>query len=151
MTITLYMKLAIAAAIIAALWGLHHYIDKGGYDRAKNEDETMRKEAVIKQQEENQRITLAYAKKLTEAMENEQHYQTVIADAVNRAERVRVHFDPRAMSGATGTASDRDEASRILSERMDALFGVLQARATDLFTECEEVNKQAIRNNSLHE
>ena len=113
--------------------------------------DNLRKTAVIKQQEENQRITLAYAKKLTEALENEQRYQTVIADAVNRAERVRVHFDPRTMPGATGTTSDRDEASRLLSERLDALFGSLQARATDLFTECEEVNKQAIRNNSLHE
>ena len=112
--------------------------------------DNLRKEAVIKQQEENQRITLAYAKKLTEALENEQLYQTVIADAVNRAERVRVHFDPRPLPGATGTTSDRDEASRVFFERMDALFGSLQARATDLFTECEQVNKQAIRNNSLH-
>ena len=112
--------------------------------------DNLRKTAVIKQQEENQRITLAYAKKLTEAMQNEELLQTVISNAEYRAGRMQVHFPGSPMPGTAETAADRDEASRLLSERLDALFGSLQARATDLFTECEEVNKQAIRNNSLH-
>ena len=46
---TLYLKLAIAAAILAALWGLHHYIDKGGYDRRVAEENA----AIIKATKEN--------------------------------------------------------------------------------------------------
>lgn len=143
-------KLVAGLFIILAVLASYAATFKYGRHVEFLKQENIRKEAVIKQQEDNQRITLAYAKKLTEALENEQRYQTVIADAVNRAERLRVHFDPSTLPGATGTASDRDKASRVFSERMDALFGSLQARATDLFTECEEVNKQAIRSNSLH-
>ena len=111
--------------------------------------ENIRKEAVIKQQEENQKITLAYAQKLTEGMVQYEKDQVVIAAARDRIRRLQVSFPTCPVPSTTGSPSNPDEAGRVLSDRMGVLFAELQTRTSGLIEQCDQINAQAIMVNSI--
>ena len=111
--------------------------------------DNLRKTAVIKQQEENQRITLAYAKKLTEGMVQYEKDQVVIAAARDRIRRLQINFPACPVPSTTGSPSNPDEANRVLSDRMGVLFAELQTRTSGLIEQCDQINAQAIMVNSI--
>jgi len=146
---TLYLKLTVVAALIAALYGAHHYIDKGGYNRANKENAAARNEAIIKQQDENLAITLAYAKKLTEGMVQHEKDKTIIAAARTAAGRVQVSFPTCPVSTITGTAEDSNESGRLATERVGIAFDRFRQGAEQLLADCAKLNSDAILSNSL--
>jgi hypothetical protein len=64
---SLYAKLAAAAvlllALLAAGWKIHHFIDKGGYDRAKAEDVAAAEAMRVLQQEGIDNVSSTFAAK----------------------------------------------------------------------------------------
>ncbi len=142
-------KLMAGLILVLALFGSYFAAYKYGRHAEFLIQDGIRKDAIIKQQEENQKITLAYAQKLTEGMVQYEKDQVVIAAARDRIRRLQVSFPTCPVPSTTGSPSNPDEATRVLPDRMGVLFAELQSRTSGLIEQCDQINSQAIMVNSL--
>jgi len=97
-------------------------------------------------QVESQRDALiSYANRVKEVLANDDKNTVTINTLTAKLARMRVHIPTSSCTAST----DTDEASRLLSIRVDESFGTLQLRAGELFLEADELNKSAIRSNGI--
>jgi len=93
----------------------------------------------------------AYQKKLTDQIEKskkaeEQHDkdQSTINNLSHELNRMRVHLPT-----VSTKTSDKDVSCRAFSRKVDEEFGRLQESATVLFSQCDQLNIDAIRSNAI--
>jgi hypothetical protein len=142
MIIPLWLRAAVAAAILAALvglaWFIHHTIWKSGYDAHKQEVMEAEKEAIAKRLAENADLAMAQEAervKLQKGFENEiKSMRTRIANA----DRLRI---PSNCGGPAGTTEGKtasgsdggDTGTRMVSEATQRDFDALEERVEEVF------------------
>lgn len=87
---------------------------------------------------------IAYANEVKKGVEQNDKDKITIANLRNDVSKLRnsVRFPI--------CSKDSDEAGRVLSDRVDALFGELQERVGRLAEEADQLNADAIRANTLN-
>ena len=122
---------AIIAALVLAIG-----IGSGGYLKGRHDEAA---DAIEKQRDG----LLAYAERIKQGVEQNDKDRAVIDKLHNDVERLRntIHI-PTCTQGT-------NEAGRIFSASVDRLFGQFQERIGGLIQECDDLNADAIRANSL--
>ena len=120
----------IASLVLAISIGVGIYL-KGRHDEAADSIESQRNGL------------LAYAERIKQGVEQNDKDRAVIDKLHNDVERLRntVHIPT--------CTQDTNEAGRLLSVEVDRLFGEFQERIGGLVQECDQLNADAIRANSL--
>ena len=120
----------IASLVLAISIGVGIYL-KGRHDEAADSIESQRNGL------------LAYAERIKQGVEQNDKDRAVIDKLHNDVERLRntIHI-PTCTQGT-------NEAGRLLSVEVDRLFGEFQERIGGLVQECDQLNADAIRANSL--
>jgi len=124
------------------IWYLYH----AGYQAGKSEVQVQWDADKIKRDEAEKNTLLAYANRIKEAEVQHDQDQAVIDRLHDDAGRVRIHLPtcPQANSDQNGEA-------RALSGRVDQVFADFTTRVGRLIQECDELNINAIRLNSVLE
>ena len=111
----------------------------------------VQQKAVIIQQAQNQALLQAEIDKRTKA-ENDNVTNQAIIDSlsshINSLPNIHIPVSRCAVSGNSTAGAGADEASRILSDRVDGLVKQFQDGTTSLIQQCSEINKDAIRLNA---
>ena len=131
---TIWLRLAAVAAVIAALWGGYYLIEKHGYDRC-----------LVETQAANLKLAIAYADRIVKAEGERDANQKTIDRLVIESRSLHIHFP------VCPTAGDQnpDGTAGLLSKRVDESFRNLQERGTVLFERCEALNADAIKVNAV--
>lgn len=129
----IYVRIAAVLTVVAALTLLYNVIYQRGYDRAQTEYENRERLALI-----------SYAKRITDAGEQNEEYQLIINRLANK--RVRVTFP---VCPVAKTSTNQDGNSRILPNRIDEEFGRFQSRVEELINRCSQLNIDAIKLNAI--
>jgi len=136
-----------AAAFLAALWQAHNF----GYDRCQAQWDAARAraaQAVIAEQNDRLADQARRAHTIQLAQDIHDHDQATVNHLAADLRSLQLHIPTLCNLPARGvTTADSDQASRLLSERVDASFARLQGRAGDLFGEADQLNIDAARLN----
>lgn len=114
--------------------------------------ENIRKDAVLKQQEENGVIVLAYAKKLTEGMVKREQDEITINDARTklRAVKLQVRACGSTLPGTPASTSDTDGTGELAAARINEYLDEARRAINDIGERCARLNADAIRANRLN-
>lgn len=122
------------SAVLIALYGAYLYVEGKGYDKATQE-----------QKEEQRKGLLAYAERITQAGEQHEKDQDTINRLASESSRLRIKFPvckhpiKENPNGGVG----------LLPGRVDQSFARLQGRVGRILEQCEKLNADARRTNSL--
>lgn len=120
------LRLAFAAAFLAALWGLHHYIDRGGYERAQAEHAA----ALAVENENNRELGRIMQRAADHVQEKKDAQNRAIADRLSAA-LVELQNRPDRRSDATAETSPCKGASGAELSVRDSAFLEGQAARGD--------------------
>lgn len=149
---TLQVKLLGALFLVLLILGSYYATYRYGRHVEFLTQENIRKDAVLKQQEENGVIVLAYTKKLTEGMVQREQDQITINDARTklRAVKLQVRACGSTMPGTSATTSDSDGTGELAAARINEYLDEARRAIDDIGERCARLNADAIRANRLN-
>lgn len=136
-------------AVLASYYATYRY----GRHVEFLKQENIRKDAVLKQQEENGVIVLAYAKKLTEGMVQREQDQITIDDARAklRAVKLQVRACRSTLPGTPASTADSDGTGGLAAARINEYLDDARRAIDDIGERCARLNADAIRANRLNQ
>lgn len=113
--------------------------------------DNIRKDAVLKQQEENGVIVLAYAKKLTEGMVQREQDQITINDARAKLRDVKLQVRTyrSTLPGTPTSTTDSNGTGELAAARINEYLDEAKRAIDDIGERCARLNADAIRVNLL--
>lgn len=146
-------KLVGGLLLIVLILGSYYGIFRYGKHVDFVEQENIRKDAVLKQQEENEAIVLAYAKALIEGTVKRGQDEITIKAARNklRAVELQVRSCGGTLPGTPASTSDSDGTGGLAVARINEYLDDARRAIDDIGERCAGLNADAIRANQLNE
>lgn len=135
-----YVKLLIAVVLMAVSSAGTWYVTSDHYQKVAAQ-------LKVKQDADSSKLIAQKDAQILQGADDHAINQEIInslSDAVH-ANGLRVHIPT--CSGNTQNGANQDQASGILSDRVDELFADLQARVSQIVREADQINVDAIQSN----